>query len=170
MKLIERKNCPMQRKNGDCLVMGGFCLYVNDEICRGLHNAYNKGVKVEPIKHGRWIKLYHGNYKCSECGEWWGSDYNDEVINDFKYCPNCGAKMFDKDIDVPDKNVVKMDEMEKRKNFVDLGDGFSITANGKDGEENVSKVELDYSQICWSSAKCKYKTKDGNCKLNHCVR
>lgn len=27
----------------------------------------------------------------------------------------------------------------------------------------------DYSHICWSSAKCEYKTKDGNCKLNHCV-
>ena len=48
MKLIERKNCPMRRKNGDCLVMGRFCLYVNDEICHGLHNAYNKGVEAEP--------------------------------------------------------------------------------------------------------------------------
>ena len=38
-----------------------------------------------------------------------------------------------------------------------------------DGGENVSKEEPDYSQICWASAKCKYKTKDGNCKLNHCV-
>lgn len=47
----------------------------------------------EPIKRGKWIKLYHDNYKCSECGSWWGSDYNDEVINDFHYCPNCGARM-----------------------------------------------------------------------------
>ena len=28
---------------------------------------------------------------------------------------------------------------------------------------------FDYSQVCWSSAKCEYKTKDGNCKLNHCI-
>ena len=28
---------------------------------------------------------------------------------------------------------------------------------------------FDYSQVCWSSAKCEYKTKDGDCKLNHCV-
>lgn len=50
-------------------------------------------IKAEPIKHGQWVKLYHDNYKCSECGSWWGSDYNDEIINDFNYCPNCGAKM-----------------------------------------------------------------------------
>lgn len=43
-------------------------------------------------KHGRWIKLYHGNYKCSECGDWWGNDDN-EMVEDFKFCPNCGARM-----------------------------------------------------------------------------
>ena len=102
MKLIERKNCPMRRKNGDCLVMGGFCLYVNDEICHGLHNAYNKGVKAEP-KHGRW-KIYNVlDYasrptgrkfgECSVCGkltpEWRKiTDYHN-----WQYCPNCGARM-----------------------------------------------------------------------------
>lgn len=40
----------------------------------------------------------------------------------------------------------------------------------KGGGENASKVELDYSQICWASAKCKYRTRNGNCKLDHCVR
>ena len=38
----ERKNCPMRHENGNCLAIGGFCLAVNDEICQGLHNAYNK--------------------------------------------------------------------------------------------------------------------------------
>lgn len=50
-------------------------------------------IEAKPVKHGRWIKLYHGNYKCSECGDWWGSDDNNEVISDFIYCPHCGAKM-----------------------------------------------------------------------------
>ena len=41
---------------------------------------------------GRWIKLYAGNYKCSVCGDWWGNDDN-EMVEDFKYFPYCGAKM-----------------------------------------------------------------------------
>lgn len=43
-------------------------------------------------KKGKWIKLYAGNYKCSVCGDWWGNDDN-EMVEDFKYCPNCGARM-----------------------------------------------------------------------------
>lgn len=59
----------------------------------GFEHGYAKAKEEAESKRGKWIKLYHGNYKCSECGEWWGSDYNDEVINDFNYCPSCGAKM-----------------------------------------------------------------------------
>lgn len=43
-------------------------------------------------KKGKWIKLYAGNYKCSVCGDWWGNDDN-EMVEDFKYCPNCGTDM-----------------------------------------------------------------------------
>ena len=43
-------------------------------------------------KVGKWIKLYAGNYKCSVCGDWWGND-NNEMVEDFNYCPNCGARM-----------------------------------------------------------------------------
>lgn len=39
----ERKGCPMRHENGNCLPCGGFCLAVNDEICRALHNAYSHG-------------------------------------------------------------------------------------------------------------------------------
>ena len=60
-------------------------------------------ITAEPVKHGRWIWKDH-YLVCSECGE----------ENDRKnYCPNCGAKMFDKDTDVPDKNVGKIDEVEE---------------------------------------------------------
>ena len=41
-------------------------------------------------KKGKWIKLPAGNYKCSECGDWWGNDDN-EMIKNFKFCPNCGS-------------------------------------------------------------------------------
>ena len=56
-------------------------------------------------KTGRWEEQEEYFVKCSECHTL--CDY------DYKFCPNCGAKMvafvFAKDIDVPDKNVGKMD-------------------------------------------------------------
>lgn len=48
--------------------------------------------KIDPIKHGRWVKQYQGEYKCSECGDWWGTD-DEEEIRAFRFCPNCGARM-----------------------------------------------------------------------------
>ena len=65
------------------------------EQCKYWDNESNFCGLYRPaaIKHGRWVKLFTDNYKCSECGSWWGSDYNDEIINDFNYCPNCGADM-----------------------------------------------------------------------------
>ena len=48
---------------------------------------------VEEVRHGRWENIYSDNYKCSVCGAWYRSD---EPI-DFVYCPNCGAKMVNKD-------------------------------------------------------------------------
>lgn len=47
---------------------------------------------VDPVKHGRWEKLYCMNYKCSCCGAWWTVD-RDSTIKDFKHCPNCGARL-----------------------------------------------------------------------------
>lgn len=88
----ERKNCPMRHENGNCLMIGGFCLAVNDEVCRGLHNAYNKGVETKPIKYGKWIKTIGESgvtdaVCCSICG------FEDNRYELFNYCPRCGAKM-----------------------------------------------------------------------------
>lgn len=63
----ERKNCPMRHENGNCLAMGGFCLAVNNEICHGLHNAYNEGVEAEPIKHG--VQILTRSFKKDEVEE-----------------------------------------------------------------------------------------------------
>ena len=38
-----RNICPMRHENGNCLVTGGFCTAVIDEICQALHNAYEAG-------------------------------------------------------------------------------------------------------------------------------
>ena len=49
-------------------------------------------IEAEPVRRGRWINLYYGNYRCSECGAWWSGE-NAEIVENFIYCPNCGAKM-----------------------------------------------------------------------------
>lgn len=41
--LISREGCPMRHENGNCLPCGGFCLSVNDEICKALCNAFKSG-------------------------------------------------------------------------------------------------------------------------------
>lgn len=68
---------------------------------------------IEPVRHGRWLPSNKGDctYTCSECG----FVRDAYILEDKAYCPRCGAKMFDKDIDVPDKNVGKMDEVENDK-------------------------------------------------------
>ena len=43
MENEKRVNCPMRHENGNCLPVGGFCTAVNDPICDGLHNAFDKG-------------------------------------------------------------------------------------------------------------------------------
>jgi rubrerythrin len=50
-----------------------------------------------PVKHGKWIPREKGvvypfwaRYTCSECGTHW---------DDTLYCPNCGAKMDEDEID-----------------------------------------------------------------------
>jgi hypothetical protein len=49
-------------------------------------------VDAEPVRHGRWIYLYDGNYKCSECGSWWTCEET-PIESGMLFCPNCGAKM-----------------------------------------------------------------------------
>lgn len=54
---------------------------------------------VAPVVHGRWIGkpiCGNDNCKCSECGSWHHIHANlGEVMQ--KYCPNCGAKMDEKE-------------------------------------------------------------------------
>ena len=50
-------------------------------------------VDAEPIRHGRWKKICENNFKCSECCAWYVTTVFEEEIKDFRYCPNCGAKM-----------------------------------------------------------------------------
>lgn len=62
-------------------------------------------ISAVPVVHGRWDKpVEHGlpyatnhlGVVCSYCCKWSDNDYN--------YCPNCGAKMDAKELDVPTKD------------------------------------------------------------------
>ena len=56
----------------------------------------NKIPSAEP-KQGEWIDMPWKMFKCSECGQIY------QVLEPKNFCSKCGAKMFDKDIDVPVK-------------------------------------------------------------------
>ena len=49
---------------------------------------------VAPVKHGRWIDCENDKWECSECGRiMWFSPRLDVKPSDYRFCPNCGAKM-----------------------------------------------------------------------------
>lgn len=54
-------------------------------------NNDTKADMVE-VKHGEWISLHNGRYKCSCCGMDWKLIGSPEA-NGMYYCLNCGAKM-----------------------------------------------------------------------------
>ena len=64
---------------------------------------------IEP-KRGKWVDVMTEEWctfdecKCSVCGV---VEYFNKGWKKFSYCPNCGAKMFAKDIDVPNKEGAK---------------------------------------------------------------
>lgn len=102
-----RKNCPMRHNNGNCMPAGGFCTAVNKPICEALHNAYDTGrcANVMEIKYGYNASQMNpvDEFTCSECG-FTCTDYSQVKYDEdgdytylceceFKYCPNCGAKM-----------------------------------------------------------------------------
>lgn len=53
---------------------------------------------VEPVKHGHWLLDSSGAEFCSECGEYPFDDGEYHISGWLsKYCPNCGAKMDEKE-------------------------------------------------------------------------
>ena len=49
---------------------------------------------VAPVTHGEWIEDDYGYNRCSACGWEW-----DEPESVSPYCPHCGAKMEEGEID-----------------------------------------------------------------------
>lgn len=53
---------------------------------------------VEPVRHGKWEKIeeYYdlSTIRCSLCHEDWSFEVYDDIESlNYRYCPNCGAKM-----------------------------------------------------------------------------
>ncbi len=63
---------------------------------------------IQPVQHGRWIledEYYvDDTYICSACGYEFIITAGDLESNELNCCPRCGAKMDDKDINVPTKS------------------------------------------------------------------
>lgn len=57
-------------------------------ICDECYYEHGGAEDVVPVVHAEWIKKKSMIY-CSNCASGWEAGY----INDFKYCPNCGARM-----------------------------------------------------------------------------
>ena len=47
-------------------------------------------VDAVPVRHGRWVDEPNCMYRCSVCGSHYPSI---KGYQDYKFCPNCGARM-----------------------------------------------------------------------------
>ena len=59
-------------------------------------NLLVQPMEIEPVQRGRWIIEKDGsfcNVKCSACGMEYACHYGMLQLQNFDYCPNCGAKM-----------------------------------------------------------------------------
>lgn len=55
-------------------------------------------VDVQEVRHGEWKSFHsedtlYGSYYCSACGHEQDIGMVVSLTTEFKYCPNCGAKM-----------------------------------------------------------------------------
>lgn len=80
--------------------------YIDLGISMALHKLEGfTPMDVATVVHGRW-EYNIGSYstpKCSCCG--WHIPYSEDSVLDARnYCPECGAKMDAKDMDVPTKD------------------------------------------------------------------
>lgn len=71
-------------------------LYLLNLTCEDVIKEFLLSADVVERKNGKWKQGY-----CSECGYNWGNDA--PVASVPNYCPNCGARMFDKDTNVTGK-------------------------------------------------------------------
>lgn len=69
--------------------------YCNKQSCPILNAP---AADVQGVKHGEWKSFHsedtlYGSYYCSACGHEQDIGMVVSLTTEFKYCPNCGAKM-----------------------------------------------------------------------------
>ncbi len=72
------------------------CAFYLTRAIASIENA--SAVDVQEIKHGEWKSFHsedtlYGSYYCSACGHEQDIGMVISLTTEFKYCPNCGAKM-----------------------------------------------------------------------------
>lgn len=87
-RYIEEKDVIEGIRNN--LVAGDYIYWQGDDVEDEVANF--PSADVAEIKHGEWISLHNGYYKCSCCGSYWKLVGTPE-LNGMYYCLNCGAKM-----------------------------------------------------------------------------
>lgn len=68
--------------------------YSTTQIIENIANEFTPASDVAPVTHGEWIEDDYGYNRCSACGWEW-----DEPEAVSLYCPHCGAKMEEGEID-----------------------------------------------------------------------
>ena len=87
----------------DC-ILNGVCY--RREVCNDIEEHIRKlgcidfiaRADIQEIKHGEWKSFHsedtlYGSYYCSACGHGQDIGMIISLTTEFKYCPNCGAKM-----------------------------------------------------------------------------
>lgn len=97
--------------DADAIRKGKFCLnplHADNDNTYYYQLGWNAAIEticdcvptVDPVKHGHWLfyeepdGYYHS--ECSECGQWCDEDVF--LKGKWHYCPNCGAKMDEGDL------------------------------------------------------------------------
>lgn len=92
-ELLEKIECLFKDLNSAEDYMGiGYNHGVGDSIAI-IKNAPT--IEAEPVKHGHWVDDFC-SFVCSVCG----GRISDSTLDDYsepRYCPNCGAKMVNRD-------------------------------------------------------------------------
>lgn len=59
-----------------------------DDLRNMMLTAFQELPTIDPVKHGKWIKIGAAKYRCGECGK---VQYGDRG-SDLHFCCNCGTK------------------------------------------------------------------------------
>lgn len=123
------------KRTGTCITQltDGFWYHGNGKLGGEFHptkpndeERYGEYVKV---KHGRWKKIVHPWYECSECGETAVVNLNGKVV--WNYCPNCGARMVDK-VELTTSAEIHPEKYLKKLNEVENGLTYSVGEHNED--------------------------------------